>query len=480
MTDDLYAILPTFAAVLGLLLGLGTGIHSVTHKRDTRAAAGWLALSMLVPFVGSFLYLALGINRVQRRAARLRGRRALTAGFTRSGHHPTVVDLPPDIGMLEPLATHVGRVTGRTLSRGNEAAYFEFGDEAYEAMLQAIDDAGVSIALSTYIFDLDPAGRRFIDALDRAHRRGVAVRVLIDGAGARYSRESTVAALRQRGVETALFLPSRNRGLLRHLNLRMHRKILVVDGVVGFTGGMNIRHGHERGAPVGDRIRDLHARFRGPVVGHLMRMFAEDWWIARDEHLHGPAWFAEPVVAGTALARGIPQGPDETSQNLQSTLACAFTLARNSIRIATPYYFPDAELLAAFRAARFRGVEVTVMLPERSNLPFVDWAMNALLWQSITAGVSIQRVPAPFDHSKLVLVDDAWALIGSANIDPRSLRLNFEYCVELYGEEAVSPLSRLFAERLATSRPQPLEELDGRPWLIKVRDGFTRLLSPYL
>ena len=129
---------------------------------------------------------------------------------------------------------------------------------------------------------------------------------------------------------------------------------------------------------------------------------------------------------------------------------------------------------------RFRGVEVTILLPERSNLPFVDWAMNALLWQTLRTGARVRRAAPPFDHTKLVLVDDAWALIGSANIDPRSLRLNFEFSVELYGQEALSPLVALWERRLADSREQHLAELDARPLPIRIRDGFARLLSPYL
>ncbi|NPC85106.1 cardiolipin synthase, partial [Pyxidicoccus fallax] len=241
--------------------------------------------------------------------------------------------------------------------------------------------------------------------------------------------------------------------------------------------GMNIR---QHFAPGEHAARDVHFRVEGPVVGQLQETFAEDWAFTAHERLSGEAWFPELSPVGPTLARGIAEGPDEDFDPLRTVLMGALATARTSVRIVTPYFLPDAGLINALAVAALRGVRVEVLLPEKGNLPVVQWASSAQLWQVLRPGCRVFLTAPPFDHTKLMVVDGAWSFIGSANWDPRSLRLNFEFNVECYDTELARRLEAVIDERLTHARPLTLEEADARPLPIRLRDGLARLLSPYL
>ena len=264
------------------------------------------------------------------------------------------------------------------------------------------------------------------------------------------------------------------------MNLRTHRKILVADGRVGFTGGMNIRVGHCLQRRPRHPVQDIHFRVRGPVVTQLQEVFADDWLFTTGESLRGDTWFPRPETAGQVLARGVPDGPDEDFEKLRWTLLGALAIARYSVRIVTPYFLPDPPLVSALNLAAMRGVQVDIILPSKSNLPVVLWASRAMWWQVLEHGCRIWLSPPPFDHSKLMLVDGCWALLGSANWDPRSLRLNFEHNLECYDLELARRLEELVARKLSTAHLVTLQAVDARPLPARLRDGLARLLTPYL
>ena len=264
------------------------------------------------------------------------------------------------------------------------------------------------------------------------------------------------------------------------MNMRIHRKILVVDGRVGFTGGMNIRLGNclQRQPP--NPVQDIHFRLEGPVVSQLQEVFADDWLFMTGEALRGDAWFPKTEVAGQVLARGVTDGPDENFEKLFWTLLGAISIARHSVRIVTPYFLPDPALVSALNLAAMRGVQVDILLPARSNLPFVLWASRAMWSQVLRHGCRIWLTPPPFDHSKLMLVDGCWVLLGSANWDPRSLRLNFEFNVECYDTELARRLERWVEMKRTGAHAVTREKVDARPLPARLRDGVARLLTPYL
>ena len=457
-----------FGAAVLLAAGFAAG-HAVVYKRDPRSATLWLLAILLLPAVGPILYALLGVNRVQRRLLRMRRDRQRYRSALQSDEKPQTTDL---VG----LARLVGEVSQRPLLPGNAIEPLIDGAEAYPAMLEAIDGARASIALSSYIFHGKGIGERFVEALVRAARRDVAVRVLIDDVSDRFSWSSAAKQLRRAGVPVGVFNPPLIPARLHAVHLRNHRKILVVDGITGFTGGLNIdRRYWGDGAS-----RDLHFRLRGPVVSQLMDVFAEDWHFTMDEALQGDRWFPQIFAHGNSLARAIEAGPDESFERLRWALLGGLNAARRTVRICTPYFLPDAGLISELSAAALRGVEIDILLPQESDLPHVHWAATHQLWQVLERGCRVWQRPGAFDHSKLMLVDAEWSLFGSVNWDARSLRLNFELNVEAYCRELGGQLERLVLQRRAEARPVTLADVDARPFPVKLRDGVARLFAPLL
>jgi cardiolipin synthase A/B len=381
---------------------------------------------------------------------------------------------------LAELARLVQRLTEHPLFPGNRVVPLCDGDEAYPAMLAAIERAERSVTLLSFIFDHDRAGEAFLEQLVRARERGVEVRVLIDDVGARYSQPTMLRRLQQAGLNARAFLPTRVPRWFKYANLRNHRKILVVDGRIGFTGGTNIREGHWRSLRPTSPVQCLHFQFEGPVVAHLQEAFGMDWAFAADELLEGDAWFPKLDRAGDVWARGVPDGPDEDIDKMPLTILGALTIARRSVHVVTPYFLPEASILHALSVAALRGVEVHIVLPARNNVPLVQWAASAVLPEILARGCHVHLNPPPFDHTKLLLIDDLWALVGSTNWDARSLRLNFEFNVECYSPPLVARLHALVDQKIAGSEPLTLEQLESRPFLTRLRDGTARLMSPYL
>jgi cardiolipin synthase len=482
LADSVLAIWPYLLTSAVVVCAVCAGCHAVMYKRDPRAAAGWLGVIVMFPLVGTLVYYFLGINRIQRKAARTRSRQ-LGARCTKAQvctQDELRAALPPGAAHLMSLNTLVARITQRPLLEGNLLEPLQNGDTAYPAMLDAIARARHSIALATYIFDNDNAGRMFVDALAQAVRRGVAVRVLVDAIGARYSRPSIMRGLRAAGVPAHVFMPTNAPIYTKYMNLRNHRKLLIVDGSEGYAGGMNIRAGNLLQQAPRHAVQDLHFRVRGPVVAQLQEGFAEDWLFAAGETLRGAAWYPPLAAAGTMMARGVADGPDEDFGKLARVLHGALACAQRSVQIVTPYFLPTMPLISALNTCALRGVQVDIVLPSQNNLRTVGWAMMAQIWQVLEWGCRVWLTPPPFDHSKLVVVDDEWCLVGSANWDPRSLRLNFEYNIECYSQTLAAQLRAIVTAKCAAARPLTLQEADGRPFPVRLRDNLARMFTPYL
>ena len=469
---------PHVAAGFDLLACLLASGHALLHKRDTRAATIWLGVICTLPALGPLLYLALGVNRIRRHAIKL--------GVHKTFSHPVPENLgePEHDGAehLKHIACVVSRVVTQPLTAGNKIEPLVNGDEAFPVMLAAIEAAKKSVTLCSYIFDNDLSGKKFAAALKRAMKRGVAVRVLVDSAGTRYSFPPITWKLRYAKIPFAKFLPTSilTPWRVATINLRNHRKSLIIDGVIAFTGGMNIRQGNVLAANPKSPVQDLHFRVEGPVVTELQEAFANDWAFTTNEILDGELWFPEVKAAGNVIARVVPDGPDTDFENARWTLLAALAEAQTSVKILTPYFLPDTALITALNLAALRGVRVDIILPAKNNLPPVHWASRALWWQVLERGCHIWLTPPPFDHSKLMIVDGHWVLLGSANWDARSLRLNFELNVECYGREFAQEMEKVIAKKIAAARQVTLAEVDGRNLPAKLRDAIARLFSPYL
>jgi cardiolipin synthase len=458
----------TLLTLIGTAVGAVAAGHALLYKRRPQSAFGWIAVSLLLPFGGALLYWLFGINRVRTRARKLRSPSTAVA--------PDVVARPPE--GLEALAQLGFAVSGMSLVAGNRIDALHNGEQAYPAMLEAIEGASSSIYLSTYIFDDDTVGQRFATSLQAAAARGVEVRVLLDGIGELYSVPPIDRALRNLGVRYALFLPPRLWPPSLHLNLRNHRKLLVVDGRTAFVGGMNIGERHLVAAGHRNAVVDIHFHCHGPLVTQIQSVFLQDWQFVTGESI--PARTCDAAQTGNALCRAIADGPAENVDRLTQLLIGAIGGARKRILLMTPYFLPPREIVGTLQAAALRGVDVSVILPARNNLPYVHRATRHMLWELLQHRIDICYQPAPFVHSKLLVIDEQYSLVGSANMDARSLRLNFELVIEVYDRAFAQTLSAHFESVRRLSAPTPLADVDRRPLPTRLLDGVAWLFSPYL
>ena len=451
--------------------------HALLNRRDVRGTFGWIGVVWLSPYLGPILYYVFGINRVNRKMTRISRDVVPRAIPQPNAEAASPSDLPQNIETINAVAM---RATGRPLTGGNAIQLFRGGDEAYPAMLKAIREAQTSIALSSYIFRGDHVGDAFVDALAKARARGVEIRVLVDGIGSGYFLSPIVGRLRRAGIQTARFMHDFLPWRMSFINLRNHKKLLVIDGTYAFMGGLNLGDENVRRFRRPRPVDDVHFRIDGPVVHQFMLTFAEDWRFTTNELLTGSIWWPDIEECDGCLARAVSSGPDEDLGKIEAIWAAAAGQARERLRIVTPYFLPDNHLMASIILAALRGVKVELIIPQHTDSIWLDWAMRSHLGFYPLPELECYTTPAPFDHAKLVTVDGRWCSVGSANWDLRSLRLNFELLLECYDGATIALIDELIDERIARAERLPLPELAERPVLTRLRDAAARLMLPYL
>ena len=449
--------------------------HALLYKRDSRSAMGWIMACIFVPFAGPVAYFLFGINRVRSRAHGLRKPFYVVDNEAATKRLP----VPPHAVEGSGIESAGQRITGRPVTPGNEVTPLHHGDGAYPAMIAAIGEAKHRVLLSTYIMKADGVGMTFANELQAAVSRGVEVKVLIDGVGELYSLNRIAPVLRGKNVEVARFLPPKLFPPSAYINLRTHRKLLVVDNQIGFAGGMNISDDNTSADGRARSISDIHFQLSGPVVGELAEVFYDDWQFATRSNIQPPR-LPETEPRGQVRCRVVPDGPNVDLDSLALTIEAAISAATRSVDIMTPYFLPNRALLASLVSAILRGVRVRLVLPEKNNLWYVHWANRNELAELLQWNTEVYYQPEPFCHSKLLCVDEAYTLIGSANLDTRSLRLNFEVGIEVFSEALTSDLRKHFEQVISTSRPVTYEELADRSIPIRLRDAAADLFSPYM
>ncbi len=484
------AWVPTLWQALGIAVPLGIAfcsmLHVLLYKRDPRSAAYWVVIIIFVPLLGSLFYLLFGINLIRRHGKLLRlGETGGTASGAAADDDAVSCLLPAGLDPAEresdcQFAMTLDRISRFHFTTGNTVRVLHNGDEALPAMIAAIRAAEKSVTLASYIFEADGIGMEFVKALHETARRGVAVRVMVDDVGTRYGWPPVTRELRRLGVPVCRFMPNRLITRLVTLNLRNHRKLLVVDGKLGFTGGMNIREGNMLFRNPSHPVQDLHFEVRGPMVAQLQRVFAEDWEFCRGEVLEGEAFYPELKEVGNTSAIGLLDGPDAEVEVMPTALLAALGAARRSVKILTPYFLPNPMLMGALNLCVLRGVKVSIVTPAQNNIAVVGWAARTIYPNLLARGCRIFESPPPFDHSKIFLVDDMWSFVGSTNWDPRSLRLNFEFNIACHDAELAARLAHEFEVKRAVSAEVTLAGLEAAPVLHKLRNGVARLFIPLL
>lgn len=464
--------------VLGVLL-----IPVVAYRRNLTSALSWIALLLLLPWLGPLLYLLLAEHR---RTRRVRKRR-----LREETHRSRVLPAVEKAWRLEPrghgsrgegLAALSRRLGGFEALGGNRVEVLEGGPTATERLVSDIDAARNHVHLLFYIVESDRTGERVSRALVRAARRGVHCRVLADAVGSWRFHRYLAPGLEAAGVEVwkGLTMPSLLRRL-RPLDLRNHRKLAVVDGRVAYAGSMNVQDDHDPPAGQGGtRWHDVVVRLTGPVCLQLQLVFQEDWEDATKVELAEDGLYPRPAPSGHVAIQVVPSGPTSRGDTLRDLLVAALELAEERVVITTPYLIPDEPTRVALRLARARGVEVDVIVPAVSDIPFATLAGRSYYAELLEEGIRIHEHRRGFLHAKTLTVDDDVAVLGSANFDRRSFFLNFELSLVLYGEEAVGQVERMHARYHTDSHELDLREWRRRPLVRRLVEDVARLFSPLL
>jgi len=482
--DQYWHEITAWTAFIDLVLAAVTICWILATKKETTSALAWCLLVILLPIVGIFFFVLFGyqhVDRPVRRKARHRARFRETHPVV----HPQKADLPIEMdtgwGGMARLAQ---RFDAFPLTPGNVVDFYYAGPPAYEAKLEAIRAARQHIHLEYFIFQPDDSGRLFLEELIKKAREGVEVRLLYDAMGSHHLRRRFLQPLVDAGGKTTAFLPV---ALLRRriqVNLRNHRKILVVDGKVGFTGGLNIGDEYLGKVARYGYWRDTHLRMEGPMVAALQRVFTEDWDFAYGEHLKGPAYYP-PAPATERHEDQVPlqvafSGPDQPQNSIREIYFAAILRARRRLWIASPYFVPDAGIYDALRLAANLGVDVRLLFLFRPDKWVPYFAARYYFGDVLQAGVKIYQYTKGMMHSKVILVDGEWASVGSANLDNRSLHLNFELNCLIYSPAKVAELEEAFVRDLEDAVRLEPDVFAARPVAGRLIENACRLLSPVL
>jgi cardiolipin synthase len=484
-----------YGTILHIVLSLLVCLHLLLKPRDARTSLLWIIFTSVFPIVGPFAYVLFGINTVPSKGwqkqysdSTFQKRRRING----RGEHPladmheqrSAMCVLPDDRTLSPLNRVLDHLSANhPLLGGNDIQLLVPAGVALEEMFLAIRQAEHHVHLATYIFNDDEVGRRLMALLVEKAAAGVQVRVLYDAFG------SAGASLRlffwrQRHVPNLTLIGFSQANVLKRkfqLNLRNHRKILVVDGLLAFTGGVNFHDVYlaRDGKP---GVIDYHFRVRGPAVLELQYTFLRDWYYMTDqpaEYLLARCFFPAPATAGLMAARLLNSGPTrEETAAAQDTFFAALNSARRQVLIVTPYFVPTEPLILALRQAAFRGVEVKILVPSVNNHPTLQLASQALYAPLLVSGVRIFERAPPFIHAKGAVVDDGVAVIGSANFDPRSLFLNYETNLIVFDEGCAAQLKAAILDDLSHACEIVYAGWRRRPLGRKLAENFFNLFHP--
>lgn len=459
-------------------------VYVVLQKRPPVATLAWLLLLASLPVVGLPIYAVFGPRRLERKRLRhalaresvgvteaaRRVREAATRLLLRAAQRQPGMDLAT-------LAVSCGEAAPLPC----ETRLHTEGRDAHRALLEAVSLAQHHIHLEYYIFEAGAFGRQLRDALVARAGAGVEVRLLLDAVGSRPLRSLFLAPLISAGAEVAWFNPV-SFALFRpwFVNFRTHRKIVVVDGSIGFTGGMNVSDDHDQAVHGDAASRDTHLRIEGDAVAPLALVFLEDWAFATGRLVTGESYISAPTGRGSELLQIVASGPDDDTFAIHKQMFAAIASARDRVWLTTPYFVPDESMTTALASAAMRGVDVRLLVPQRGDHAIVDAASRSYFRELLQVGVRVWHYTPRFIHSKTLVVDWSIGQVGTANFDNRSFRLNFEVVATFFSPGPIKQLAQHFQCDLQTARELTISAEAATPPLRRLAEGAARLFSPLL
>jgi len=466
------------------VVGLALVPLVLVRRKEPASTIAWILSLVFLPALGAVLFLMFGRDRVRWPAKRKREldrivRAELAAALPRD--QAEAVSALPLATPLEQALFRVGEhLSHLRATSGNKVEVLVDGEKTYEAIGAAIDRARHHVHAQYYLIRNDATGRWFRDRLVAAARRGVVVRLLMDGYGCLALGRSWRRPLLRAGARVADFLPMRS-VLLQPVNLRNHRKIVVVDGETAFTGGLNVGDEYKGAMPGVGAWRDVHLCIEGSAAAELQRVFFQDWAFATREPIDARDYFPQQAARrGDATVAIVPSGPDTRTEAIHRLFFGAIVGGEHEVAMTTPYFVPDESILVAMELAAMRGVDLKLVLPSRSNHRVTFHAGRSFYAQLLEAGVDIREYAPGMVHAKTLVVDSAVALVGSANMDLRSFRLNFEVHALVHDRGVAARLGEIFQADISKCRRIDLAEWQARPWTTRIKEGASRLVSPLL
>jgi cardiolipin synthase len=464
-----------------ILAGITT-IHILLYKEDVKSSINWIALVFLSPFVGAMLYIIFGINRVKRKGLRLK--QYIYNDYSLKTKLCNIHNIHNKLLSRYKQFIHFGyKVYPQHFTFGNKITPLQNGTEAYPEMLKNILNSRNEVLILSYIFDYDIETKKFLDAFKILISKGIKIKILVDGIGTlKFFRQSIEKQFSKiNGLEYGVFLPPHLPISLPFVNLRNHRKLMIIDGKVAFVGGMNLSKQNTLINDVQHGILDITFKIEGPVIEQILRVFKYDWEFTKKSKCHLFYYKTNNIkIYKQAIpARVISDGPDSHFDKIEFIIHGAINMAKSRITIVTPYFLPEDNILTALKMAAMKGINVELIIPEHSDCKFIDWASESNFLSLLTSGVKIYRTIRPFDHSKIFIVDNEWIFVGSANWDVRSFKLHFEANIELFSYDLAKKLNNIISMKKRRAKVITISEVQHISYFKRLRNNAYKLLTPY-
>ena len=466
-----------------LVTAIPVAILIILEKRSPFKTAAWVLALILLPVFGVVFYLFFGQEYRKKKLFSRKGLKSLNRYRQLSFRQlrqfeQSLLKLAPKVRRKENIIRLLLKNSSALLTTGNQLKILNNAAETFDAIFAAIETAEHHIHLEYYILEDDEIGNRLKDLLIEKSQEGVEVRIIIDDVGSWGLSKKYIADLRNGGIEIYSFMEVRFPRLTSRVNYRNHRKIVVVDGKIGFTGGINFADRYLKGVKGIGPWRDTHLQMEGDAVNCLQVVFAADWYFVVHENLTGRKYFPPLSEAPGVPVQISASGPDSDWDSISQAFFAALAGARSGIYIATPYLMPPLEIIYALKTAALSNVDVRILMPEKSDAVIPHWSSFSYIGELLEAGVRVFFYQNGFIHSKYIIVDDVFSTVGTTNLDFRSLETNFEVNAFIYDEDFTADLSKQFKTDLKNSREIKLAEWKQRKWHFKLRESLAHLVSP--